>query len=81
MVIRRYACNKRLQNAVYHWSRAAMQNDPHRRRRYAELRSRGHNHARALRGLADRLLFVLCILLERETLFDPGYKNSPAAAA
>jgi transposase len=81
IVIRRYACNKRLQNAVYHWSRVAMQNDPDCRRRYGELRSRGHNHARALRGLADRLLYVLCTLLERQTPFDPGYKSAQVAAA
>jgi transposase len=81
IVVRRYACNKRLQNAVYHWSRVAMQHDPHCRRRYAEMRSRGHNHARALRGLADRLLFVLCRMLERQTPFDPAYKDAQAAAA
>ena len=81
IVIRRYACNKRLQNAVYHWSRVAMQHDPASRRRYHELRNRGHNHARALRGLADRLLYVLCTLLERQTLFDPAHRNSEVAAA
>jgi transposase len=81
VVVRRYACNKRLQNAVYHWSRTAMQNDPHCRQRYQQMRRHGHSHARALRGLADRLLFVMCTLLERQTLFDPGYKSSPATAA
>jgi transposase len=80
LVTRRYACNNRLQNAVYHWARVAMQHDPTSRHRYSELRKRGHSHARALRGLADRLLYVLCTLLERQTLFDPGYKCSPAGA-
>lgn len=76
LVTRRYACNKRLQNALYHCSRVAMQHDPASRRRYSELRSRGHSHARALRGLADRLLYVLCTLLERNTPFDPGYQRA-----
>ena len=80
LVTRRYACNKRLQNAMYHCSRVAMQHDPASRHRYHQLRSRGHSHARALRGLADRLLYVLCTLLERQTPFDPGYKGLPAGA-
>ena len=81
-VVRRYACNKRLAEAVYHWARVAMQHDPTSRQRYAELRRRGHNHGRALRGLGDRLLHVLCTLLQRQTLFDVDYKSTqPAAAA
>ena len=32
-------------------------------------------------GLADRLLYVLCTLLERQTLFDPAHRNSEVAAA
>lgn len=79
-VVRRYACNKRLAEAVYHWARVAMQHDPTSRRRYAELRRRGHNHGRALRGLGDRLLSVLCTLLQRQTLFDVDYKSTQPAA-
>jgi transposase len=79
-VLRRYACNKRLQNAVYHWARVASQHDPISRSRYAELRSRGHSHGRALRGVADRLLYVACTMLERQTLFDANYKSSHLAA-
>ena len=37
-VVRRYACNKRLQNALYHWARVASQHDPISRKRYATLR-------------------------------------------
>ena len=81
IVVRRHACNERLQNAVYHWARVAVQHDPISRQRYAELRRRGHSHARALRGVADRLLYVLCTLLERQVLFDPDYKPSQMAAA
>src|SRR5215211_1948866 len=28
IVVRRHACNERLQNAVYHWARVAVQHDP-----------------------------------------------------
>jgi transposase len=82
VVVRRHACNNRLRNAVYQWARGAMQHDPVSRQRYAELRARGHSHARALRSLGDRLLHVLCTLLERQTLFDPNHKGAqlPAAA-
>jgi transposase len=81
VVVRRYACNKRLENALYHWARVATQHDEASRRRYAELRGRGHSHGRALRTIADCLLSVACTLLEQQTLFDPAYKAREAAAA
>jgi transposase len=71
IVLRRHACNNRLRNAVYQWTRVAMQHDPISNRRYAKLRARGHSHARALRGVGDRLLYVLCTMLHRQTPFDP----------
>jgi transposase len=81
IVLQRHACNNRLQNAVYHWSRVAIQHDPISRQRYAALRRRGHSHGRALRGVGDRLLYVLCTLLERQTLFDVGDTSPQQAAA
>ena len=72
IVLRRYACNPRLANAMYHWARVAMQIDPKSRAKYAALRSRGHNHARALRSIADRLLNVACAMLRTGTTFDPS---------
>jgi transposase len=78
VVVRRYACNQRLENALYHWARVAIQHDELSRRRYAALRGRGHSHGRALRTVADRLLSVVCALLRQQTLFDPAY---PARAA
>jgi hypothetical protein len=82
IVLRRHACNERLRNAVYHWARVAIQHDPRSRHCYAALRRRGHSHARALRSVGDRLLYVLCTLLERQTLFEPNRQSSqPAAAA
>jgi transposase len=80
IVIRRHACNKRLRNAVHHWSRVAVQHDPASRHRYDALRSRGHGHARALRGVADRLLYALCTTLERQIPYQPNVPNLPMAA-
>jgi transposase len=80
-VVRRHACNKRLAQAVFHWARVAMQHDPISAKRYAELRQRGHSHGRALRSLADRLLYVLCTLLKRQMLFDRNLKPAQVAQA
>lgn len=81
IVLRRYACNARLAQALYHWARAAKQLDPISQQRYAAMRQRGHSHGRALRTVGDRLLYVLCTMLQRQTPFDPHYKNSQVAAA
>ena len=42
---------------------------------YVALRSRGHSHGRALRGVADRLLGLACVLLQKQTPFDPQYDH------
>lgn len=81
IVLRRHACNNRLRTAVHHWARVAIQHDPVSKQRYDELRRRGHNQARALRSVGDRLLYVLCTMLERQAPFDPDYKNTQIAAA
>ena len=73
IVVMRYAAHVRLRNTVYHWARVATQHDPKSRSRYAALRKRGHSHGRALRGVADRLLGLACVLLRRQTLFDPHF--------
>jgi len=80
VVIMRQACDMRLRGAVYHWARVAIQHDQLSRRRYAELRKRGHSHGRALRGVADRLLAVACAMLTRQASFDPQYRAKQAAA-
>ena len=76
IVIMRYAAHVRLRNTVYHWARVATQHDPKSKSRYAALRQRGHSHGRALRGVADRLLGLACVLLQRQTPFDPQYGHS-----
>jgi transposase len=70
VVQRRRACNPRLSNAFYHWGRTAVQHDEHCRQHYARLRQRGHGHARAIRGVVDRLLDVLLRMLKDRTLYD-----------
>ena len=71
-VAMRNACHGRLRNALYHWSRVAMQRDPRSRQRYAALRQRGHSHARALRTVGDRNLSVACAMLRNQEVFDPA---------
>jgi transposase len=79
LVTMRYAAQVRLRNAVFHWARVAVLNDPTCRRRYTALRARGHSYGRALRGVGDRLLGVACVLLRRGMLFDPDYGSSAPA--
>src|SRR5215831_13522763 len=76
VVVMRYASHVRLRNTVYHWARVATQHDHESRTRYAALRRRGHSHGRAIRGVADRLLAVACVLLQRQTLFDPHFRQA-----
>jgi transposase len=79
-VVRRLACNRRLQSAVHHWSRVAIQHDAASRGRYDALRRRGHGHARALRSVGDRLIFALCTTLKRQTPYDAGHKRTETSA-
>src|SRR3712207_9504137 len=79
IVVMRYAAQVRLRQAVFHWARVAIVRDPKSRSRYEALRQRGHSYGRALRGVADRLLGVACVLLRRKALFDPGH-GAPMAA-
>src|SRR3954464_4560940 len=76
-VVMRYAAQIRLRQAVFHWARIAVQIDRPCRGRYEALRARGPSYGRALRGVADRLLGVACVLLQRQTLFDPDH-GAPA---
>lgn len=83
-VLMRRACNPRLRNALYHMSRVAMQRDEDCKRRYADQRHRGHSHGRALRGVADRLLRILCAMLRTRTLYrvaNTHQEPEPAAIA
>lgn len=83
MLVRmRYACNARVRNATYHWARVSVQHDALSCAHYHRLRARGHSHGRALRGVADRLLTVLCAMLRTQTLYEPTRRHArlPSAA-
>jgi transposase len=82
VVTMRYACNRHLREAAYHWGRTAAQKDPATRAYYQSLRGRGHNHARALRSVVDRCLRILFALLKHGQLFDTKHaQRSPLAVA
>lgn len=81
IVKRRHAANRRLRNAVWHWARVAIQCDPQSRRKYRALRERGHRHARALRGVADRLLYVACAMLRDGTCYQADRPSAAREAA
>jgi len=70
----RYACNRRLRNAVHHWAWNASLVDPHFARLYKGMRGRGLTHARALRGVADRLLNVTVAVLRNGTRYDASLR-------
>lgn len=70
VVVMRRAVNMRLRNAVHHAGNTASR-DPRFAPIYARLRASGANHARAVRGVADRLLGVLIGMLRSQTLYQP----------
>jgi transposase len=69
-ILMRRSCNRRLRHAVFHWARNSIRLDPRCGAQYQRLRQR-HGHARALRGVADRLLRVLVAMLTTRTLYQP----------
>ncbi len=79
LVSMRRSCNGRLRAALFHWASNAIRLDPHSRAHYDRLRQR-HGHARALRGVADRLLNVLVRMLSTGTLYDPNRRHHQIAA-
>jgi transposase len=81
LVLMRRACNRRLRHAIFHAANAHWQRDPRARQAYVRLRQKGNTHARALRGVADRLLELTCVLLRRQTLYDPDRRATPSKAA
>jgi transposase len=75
----RQACSPRLRNAVFYWATSSLCCDSRSRRQYDALRAAGHLHARALRGLADRLLGVLIALLKTHKHFDKARRDGTFA--
>jgi len=67
----RRGCSPRLRDALFHSVSCHVQWDPHSRGQYDKLRAAGHGHARAVRGVADRFLYLVVALLKKGTLYDP----------
>lgn len=81
MVCMRYACNHRLQTAMYWWGQNALRIDPRSRAHYQRLRRGGHSRARAIRGITDRLLAVLIAALKTDTVYDAARRPVRETAA
>lgn len=75
VVMRRYACDRRLLTAFHLWARGCVQRDQRCRAHYTRLRQAGHNNARALRGVTDRMLAVLVAMLKNRTMYDPARRE------
>ncbi len=79
IVTRRLACNPRLRNAIHYLADAARRCDEKCKAKYLALRARGCSHARALRTIGDRLLYVACAMLKNGTPFDPSFESQKCA--
>lgn len=72
----RYACNNRLREAAYHWSRTSVIHDSLSREKYKAMRAKGHSHPRALRSIADGLLRVFIGMLKSSSTFEPSRRKA-----
>lgn len=72
----RYACSPRIRQAVFHWSGRSLMFESRSRQHYDRLRARGHCHARALRGVGDRLLAMLTAILRSGKPYDPKLRET-----
>jgi hypothetical protein len=70
VVLARFARNRRLADACDQWAICATNASPGARRYYDQLRSRGKTHRQALRQVANRLVGILHVCLERGVLYD-----------
>ena len=80
-IYQRRAVNRDGQNALYHFAVAAIAADPGFQRQKEVLKARGHNHARILRTLGDRLLRIFFAMQRDKTLYDPERTLRKTAAA
>jgi transposase len=74
----RRAVNPHLRNALHHAAEAARRT-PRFAPIYERLRARGSSHARALRGVADRLLTVVMAMIHARSLYELRPKEPSAA--
>jgi len=78
VVSMRRACHRRIRHAITYAADIHRQKDPRAAQLYARLRQRGQTHFRALRGVADRLLNLICVLLRDGSTYDPARRAVPA---
>jgi transposase len=74
-VTMRQACNPRLRQALYYWASTSINCDQRSRRQYDKSRACGQQHARALRGLGDRLLRLLIAILKKGEKYDSNRRD------
>jgi transposase len=79
VVSMRHGCHSRLRNALYYWAQTAAVFEAKSKATYRALRERGHGHARALRTVADRLLYVACAMLRKGQTYDHERRSSVSA--
>jgi transposase len=77
----RRACDDRLRHAVQNSANTHMQKDPRAKQIYSRLRGKAATHARALRGVGDRLLELICVLLRSDQLYQIERRNLKTDAA
>jgi hypothetical protein len=82
-VLARFARNRRLGDACDQWAFCALRTSPGARRYYDQMRARGKTHRQALRQLANRLVGILHVCLERDVFYDEviAWPIEPARAA
>jgi transposase len=68
----RWACNKRLRNALCTLAHSTRQWNPWAQDRYANARQRGHNHRRALRTLGRAWSRIIWCCWRDRTPYDPA---------
>jgi len=70
VVLARFARNRRLGDACDQWAFCALTHSPGARNYYDQLRTRGKTHRQALRQLANRLVGILHVCLDRGVIYD-----------
>jgi len=70
VVLARFARNKRLGDACDQWAFCALSSSPGVRHYYDQLRARGKTHRQALRQVANRLVGIIHVCLERDVPYD-----------
>jgi transposase len=71
-VLMRRARSQPLNHALHHWAHMAVLREQRFKEHYDRLRAKGHAHARALRGVMDRILTIAVAMLRNRTLYKPS---------